>query len=139
MERLPYIDEHAISVAADPADTWRALLKVVCREPRDPLGPPVAPTGFVIDEATPPTRLVLRGRHPFAVYRLVFDLTEDGPHRTRVSATTWAAFPGLHGRIYRGLVIGSGGHWVVVGLMLRRIAAAALARHRRRGETAHVD
>lgn len=40
-------------------------------------------------------------------------------------AVTLAAFPGIHGRVYRALVIGSGGHRIVVRRMLQRIAAAA--------------
>jgi hypothetical protein len=44
---------------------------------------------------------------------------------TRVTAQTWAAFPGIRGRLYRAMVIGSGGHRVVVRRMLRNIAAQA--------------
>jgi hypothetical protein len=123
MKRLSYIDEHAISVPADRDDTWRSLLQIMCRDPHDPS---TVPTGFVLDEATPPVRLALRGRHPFSVYKLVFELAE-APQGTDLRALTFADFPGLHGRIYRALVIGSGGHRVVVRRMLRRIAAAALA------------
>jgi hypothetical protein len=125
MERLPYIDEHVISVDANRADTWSALLRILCR---DPDAPTTVPPGFTLEEATPPERFVLKGRHPFAVYRWVFVLDEDGPQRTVVRSQTWAAFPGLHGKIYRALVIGSGGHRVVVRRVLRRIAAEALSR-----------
>jgi hypothetical protein len=124
MERLPYIDEHAISVRADADATWRGLLQVICRDPQDPS---TVPPGFRLDEATPPVRLALNGRHPFSVYRLVFELVpalDQSGARTELRALTWAAFPGIHGRIYRALVIGSGGHRVVVRRMLRRIAAA---------------
>lgn len=121
MERLPYIDEHAITIDATAAETWSALLAVMCRDPADPT---TVPFGFALDEASPPRRFVLKGRHPFAVYRWVFELDDLGPRRTRVRSQTWAAFPGLHGKVYRALVIGSGGHRVVVRLMLRRIAAA---------------
>lgn len=122
MKQLSYVDEHAISVDADRAETWSALLRVVCRDPDDPSS---APRGFVLDEATPNERLALTGRHPFSVYQLVFELADDGPQRTRLSALTWADFPGLSGRAYRALVIGTGGHRVVVRRMLQRIAAAA--------------
>lgn len=121
MEQLPYIDEHAITVAADAATTWAAVLRVVARDPVNPQ----APTGFTIEECKRRERLVLRGRHPFSVYRWVFELDALSPHGTRVRSQTWAAFPGLHGRIYRALVIGSGGHGIVVRWMLRRIAAQA--------------
>ncbi|OBK32858.1 hypothetical protein A5658_15000 [Mycobacterium sp. 1245111.1] len=124
MERLSYIDEHAISVAANRAETWSALLRIICRDPHDPSS---VPTGFVLDEARPPERLALKGRHLFARYRWVFELDADGPQCTRVRSATWANFPGLHGKIYRALVIGTGGHRVVVRLTLKRIAARALA------------
>jgi hypothetical protein len=124
MERLPYIDQHAITVRANRDDTWSALLRVMCRDPRDPS---TVPTGFVLDEARAPQRFALKGRHPFAVYRWVFEL-EDGPAGgTRLRALTWAAFPGLHGKVYRGLVIGTGAHRLVVRRMLKRIAATALS------------
>jgi hypothetical protein len=122
MKQLPYIDEHAIEIDATPAETWTALLKVICRDADDPA---TVPLGFVLGEATPPLRFVLKGRHPFAIYQWVFELDDRGPRRTRVRSQTWAAFPGLHGKIYRALVIGTGAHRVVVRLMLRRIAAAA--------------
>jgi hypothetical protein len=122
MERLPYIDEHRISVDRNRADTWSALLRTLCRDPRDPTS---VPHGFTLDEATPPARFALKGRHPFAVYRWVFELDDEGPRRTRLRSQTWAAFPGPHGKVYRALVIGSGGHRVVVRRILRRIAAEA--------------
>src|SRR5262249_22819422 len=119
MERLPYIDQHAISVGANCNETWSALLRVMCRDPHDPS---TLPIGLVLDEARPPERLALKGRHPFAVYRLVFELDPESDG-TRVRAVTWADFPGVHGKAYRALVIGSGGHRVVVRRMLKRIAA----------------
>ena len=127
MERLPYIDEHATTIAANREETWSALLRVMCRDPHDPATVPIA---FVLDEARPPQRFALKGRHPFAVYRLVFELaTEPGdPARTRLRALTWADFPGIHGKVYRALVIGTGGHRVAVRLMLKRIAAQARPR-----------
>ncbi len=121
MERLPYIDEHAITVDANPEETWSALLRVMCRDPHDPSA---VPTGFVLDEARPPVRFALKGRHPFAVYRWVFEL-EPAPEGTRVRAQSWADFPGMHGKIYRALVIGTGGHRLAVRWTLKRIAAAA--------------
>lgn len=122
MERLHYIDEHAITVDAGRADSWSALLRVMCRDPGDPS---TVPTGFVLDEARPPERFALKGHHPFAAYRWVFELEAEPVGRTRVRAATWAAFPGVHGKIYRALVIGTGGHRVVVRRTLNRIARAA--------------
>jgi hypothetical protein len=119
MERLPYIDEHAITVDADRAETWSALLNAMCRDPHDPS---TVPIGFVLDEARQPERFALKGRHLFAVYRWVFELDADQGDRTRVRAITWAAFPGMHGKIYRALVIGTGAHRVVTRATLKRIA-----------------
>ena len=39
-----------------------------------------------------------------------FALDHESAHRTRLRALTWANFPGIHGKIYRALVIGTGGH-----------------------------
>ncbi|MGO4618060.1 hypothetical protein AB4305_07695 [Nocardia sp. 2YAB30] len=122
MERLPYIDEHARSVDANRDRAWKALLEVVCKNPADPAS---APSGFALDAAEEPHRLALRGSHWFSKYALVFELDEEGSSRTRVRARSFGDFPGLHGRIYRALVIGSGGHRIVMRRLLRRIAAAA--------------
>lgn len=138
MERLPYIDEHAITVAAGRAETWAAVLRTICHDPHDPSK---VPTGFVLDEARPPERLALTGRHLFARYRWVFELDAAGPQRTRVRSATWADFPGVHGKVYRALVIGTGAHRVVVRATLRRIASRALAGRTQIGEDAadYVD
>lgn len=139
MERLPYIDEHAITIDANRDDTWAALLRVMCRDPQDPS---TVPFGFALDEARPPARFALKGRHWFAVYRWVFELDAlDGAARTRLRAATWADFPGVHGRAYRALVIGTGGHRVVVRHTLKRVAAAVLDAHAQTGESAadYVD
>jgi hypothetical protein len=124
MERLPYIDEHAITVPADRATTWHAVLRTICSNPADP---ETVPFGFVLDVAEQPDRFACKGRHWFSVYKLIFLLSDDPAGGTRVVAQTWAAFPGIKGMIYRALVIGSGGHRVVVRIMLRRIAAQAIS------------
>lgn len=139
MERLPYIDEHAITIDANRDDTWAALLRVMCRDPHDPS---TVPFGFALDEARPPARFALKGRHWFAVYRWVFELDAlDGAARTRLRAATWADFPGVHGKAYRALVIGTGGHRVVVRHTLKRVAAAVLDARAQTGESAadYVD
>ncbi|MEU7142009.1 hypothetical protein ABZ942_21335 [Nocardia sp. NPDC046473] len=69
--------------------------------------------------------MALKGRHWFSKYALIFELDDEGANRTRIRAKTLANFPGPHGKIYRALVIGSGGHKIVVRRMLRQIAAAA--------------
>jgi len=96
MERLSYIDEHAISVDASASETWSALLRVLCRDPADPSTVQVGK----LEEATPQQRL----------------------------AVTWAAFPGVRGKLFRALAIGAGAHRFVVRRMLKQIAEAAHSR-----------
>ncbi len=81
--------------------------------------------GFTVAERLAPRRLVLTGSHWFSRYELAFALDETAAERTRITAESRAEFPGIAGRIYRALVIGSGGHVLVVRALLRRIAAAA--------------
>jgi hypothetical protein len=123
MEHLPYIDEHATTVPADRATTWAAVLHTVCRNPEDPS---TVPFGFTLDVADPPDRFALKGRHWFSVYKLIF-LLADCDGGTRMVAQTWAAFPGIKGRIYRALVIGSGGHRIAVGRILKKVATQAVS------------
>jgi len=124
MERLPYIDEHAMTVEADRAATWAALVCTWCRDPDDlsTVGSPF----FWLREAIPQTRFALDGEHPFSVYQLVFELADQGPRRTLLVARTWARFPGPSGRAYEALVIGTGAHRFAVHRMLKRIAAEAM-------------
>lgn len=138
MESLPYIDEHSLRIDA-PADViWAALLKVLRRQmggsawfarllgcdpaqgTADLTGRPgESVPGFRIAEAEPGRRLALRGRHRFANYALTFIV--DGDH---LRAQTHAVFPGLHGRLYRAAVIGSGGHRIITRRILRQVARA---------------
>jgi hypothetical protein len=129
MERLPYIDEHAITIAAGREATWHAVLRTMCSNVEDPQ---TVPFGFVLDAAEQPDRFALKGRHWFAVYKLIFLLADDPAGGTRLTAQSWAAFPGAKGKIYRALVIGSGGHRIVVRKMLRHIAAQAISRPTRK-------
>ncbi|WP_330231408.1 hypothetical protein OHA40_02335 [Nocardia sp. NBC_00508] len=122
MERLHYIDEHARSVDANRDRAWKAVLKVIGKNPSDPSS---MEGGFAVESAEEPRRLALRGEHWFSKYQLIFELDEEGPSRTRVRARSFAEFPGLSGKVYRALVIGTGGHRMTVRWMLRRIAAAA--------------
>jgi hypothetical protein len=123
MKRLPYIDEHVTTVRAHRAATWSALLGMWCSDPDDPST--VRSPFFWLGEAEEERRLALNGGHLFANYRLVFELADDGPRHTRLAATTWAEFHGIHGTVYRALVIGTGGHRVAVRRMLKHIAAQA--------------
>jgi len=87
--------------------------------------PGAALPGFAVDRVRRPELLSLRGGHRFSRYRLDFELSAAAPDRSHLRARTWAEFPGLAGAAYRALVIGSGGHRLIVRRMLRRIAQAA--------------
>lgn len=144
MEHLPYIDEHATTVDASQDATWVALLRLCKRSlgtspPRwmtgpyglqpavasgewtPALAPGAALPGFAVAEARTGELLSLRGRHRFSSYRLDLVLEPAGTGQTLVRAHTWAEFPGLAGSVYRALVIGSGGHRLVVRGLLRRL------------------
>jgi hypothetical protein len=100
---------------------------------RDTLDPDDTLLGFAIDEVTFPERLALCGRHRFSRYALIFELDAPGAKQFETPETgecvlraqTWAEFPGPTGRIYRALVIGSRGHRLVVGRLLRNVARRA--------------
>ncbi len=76
--------------------------------------------GFRVVRVTSPKLLVLEGRHRFATYRLTFSVDPLAETRSQLRARTDAIFPGALGALYRALVIGSGGHEIVV----RRVLAA---------------
>jgi hypothetical protein len=124
MERMIYIDEHAIAIDATRAEAWSALLRVLCRDPADP-----ATLRFgSLDEATPQERLAVDGRHLcFANYRLVFDFDpESDAQGVRLRVRTWATFFGLRGQLFRTFAIGGGAHQFVVRRMLRSVKSAAV-------------
>jgi hypothetical protein len=116
---LPYIDQHSVRVAASRDLVWTALEQYVAAflhrtengvftrllgaEPR---------AGFEIAERMPTDRLVLAGRHRFSRYQLAFDLSDAADDATYLRATTHAEFPGVRGRVYRALVIGTRLHVV---------------------------
>lgn len=143
---MPYIDEHAREIGATREQAWAALIATVRglgrTVPAALAGPwgleparlqgdwstsPQAGDclpGFAVERAIPPRELALRGRHRFSRYALVFELDEAGAGCT-LRARSYAEFPGLKGRAYRALVIGSGGHRAMVRRMLRDIAQRA--------------
>jgi hypothetical protein len=129
---LPFVDEHAVTIAAPRGDAWRALEQYVAaflRRTEDGLLAKLLRTepraGFEVAERVPLDRLVLAGRHRFARYRLAFDLTDAADGATHLRATTHAEFPGLRGRAYRALVIGTRGHGVATTQILRAIRRRA--------------
>jgi hypothetical protein len=143
---LPHIDEHLVAVDAKPEETWAALLRVAegsfsspatarfarllgCADvaasgPR-PLAAGSSFPGFHVEAAEPPHELALRGKHRFSDYALIFRLDPVGEGRTTLRAETRAAFSGLKGQAYRGLVIGTRGHVLVTRRVLSAIRRRA--------------
>src|SRR5262245_30814327 len=131
MERLPYIDEHYTRVGATPERTWDAVVRIARGRLARPAPKAFAAlwrlepeSGFAVAEEAAPRHLALRGRHRFSRYELAFDI-DPGPDGVTLSARTSAVFPGIAGRAYRALVIGSGAHRLVVRRMLKQIARSA--------------
>lgn len=86
---------------------------------------PRAIIGFRVCEEQRPSLFALAGEHRFSRYTLTFHVTELAGGRSLVQAETRAAFPGRGGRVYRAMVIGSGGHVRVVRRMLALIRRRA--------------
>ena len=149
---LPFVDARSMDVEAPPRVLWEVLLDSV-PGPRDPLwrrawagvlgADPRASNGlgahvigaeragFSVCEVVPPATYALAGRHRFARYQLVFRIQAAPAGHSRLTAETFASFPGVPGRAYRALVIGTRGHALVVRLIMRvlRRRAEARARH----------
>jgi hypothetical protein len=153
VDELPSVDEHGTEIAADPDQVWESLAAVLSRvlDTRRStrlarlLGDAVTeadgePTvigstlpGFIVSRSIRPSVLALLGQHRFSRYALVFRIDQLGIGRSRLRAETRAEFPGLKGRIYRALVIGTRGHLLVI----RRILSAV--RRRAEGKRATVS
>jgi hypothetical protein len=128
---LPFVDEHVIRIAQSRERVWTALQRQVAASLRLPERGLLArtlrtepPEGFRVTQSVPPERLTLAGRHRFSRYQLTFELTGAPAGPTDLCARTHAAFPGVRGRAYRMLVIGTRGHVVAT----RRILAAVRRR-----------
>ncbi len=144
---VPFIDEHETEIDAPVDDVWAALVEQVSRlfggglapwyaravrcddqtaaGPR-PMGEGSTIPGFRVTTLVSPSELVLDGRHRFSTYSLRFRLEPIDRERSRLCAETRATFPGVSGRVYRFVVIGTGGHEVAVRRLLTRVKRAAL-------------
>ena len=145
MDELPFIDEHSRTVDATAERTWDATRAVPSRslkggmpaafsrllgcEQTELAGEPgtVGSTfpGFRVAGSRAPAELALEGRHRFSRYRLTFRIEDLGDGRSRLRAETRADFPGMRGRLYRTLVIGTRGHVLMVRRMLAAIGDRA--------------
>lgn len=141
MDTLPLLDEHSTTIPAPRAAVWQAAQRYAQGLSRadhwvfarvlgtDP------PSGFRLEDSTSEQQLALSGRHRFSRYRLVFvvadqaaeaDETAPQDRTTTLAVRSYAEFPGLHGRVYRALLLGSRGHVLAVEGMLRSIRGQAV-------------
>jgi hypothetical protein len=143
VDRLPHIDERSVEVEAGRERVWQALVTSMprsspgaghvaaalgCRDRTvhgDLERPGSTIVGFHVEQADPPARLALAGRHRFSRYALTFAIDDLGDGRSRLRAITDAAFPGLAGRAYRTLVIGTRAHVVATRSMLAGVKREA--------------
>jgi hypothetical protein len=128
-----------VEVAAPPGRVWDALVRWLERpssavaergaavlgcEPRTTTGKAGEEgstiVGFGVERSVAPAELLLAGRHRFSRYSLQFLIDDLGAGRSRLQAVTRAEFPGVAGRGYRALVVGSRLHVLAV----RRILSA---------------
>lgn len=144
MADLPFIDEHHIVVDSTPATAWATLLEAVdgafsgssafasvlgCQNTttsgRRPLATGSTLPGFHVARAMRERELSLEGRHRFSTYALTFRLEPVEGNSTSVTAESRAAFPGVHGRLYRTAVIRSGAHAHLLRRLLLRLQPQA--------------
>jgi hypothetical protein len=130
---LPYVDEHAITIAAPREHVWSALQHYAATSLRIHEDNPIARllgteprAGFEVEESAPTQSLTLVGRHRFSRYMLKFELTDAGQGATQLRAQTYAQFPGFRGQVYRALVIGSRAHVVATNHVLRSVRRLSL-------------
>lgn len=142
---LPRIDAHTTEVDAPAAVTWQALTHWASRgwstrlnsrfarllgcdevEARgDPGQVGSAIPGFRVAASDPPRKLELEGGHRFSDYKLDFRIDDLDGSRSRLTATTHAAFPGLQGQLYKTAVIRSHGHVLATKRILHSVARQA--------------
>jgi Protein of unknown function (DUF2867) len=139
----PFVDEHRVAISAPPSSVWSALGRALRRQssplaqaygrlvgvrPARPSGDPLelgsTLPGFRVEEVQHERQLRLAGRHRFSQYELRFTVEPDAG-ATVLGAHTSARFPGVHGRVYRALVIDSRAHRFLVRRLLHSIKRAA--------------
>jgi transcriptional regulator with XRE-family HTH domain len=129
---LPFIDQHRLGLDVPPEVTWAALQH--CARHSLGLRPggvgawalgTVPAAGFRVTAVTAGRSLALAGRHRFSRYELVFHVVPTGTGGSELCASSYAAFPGLRGGVYRTLVIRSGLHVVATRRILRAVRRQA--------------
>lgn len=131
LDRPAYVDEHSTTLDVPVARAWEAVRRFADDLLERGTGSRLAAllaadpsAGFAVVDEQAPHLLSLAGRHRFSDY--VLDLrVSRREERSRVTAVTYADFPGLRGRAYRGAVVGSRGHALAVRRILAGIGARA--------------
>lgn len=131
LDRPAYVDEHGRDLDVPVTRAWEAvrgfaddllargagsaLTGLLATDPR---------AGFAVTEEQPPHLLSLAGRHRFSDYVLDLRVSPRGDG-SRLTAVTYADFPGARGRAYRAAVVGSRGHAAAVRRILAGIGERA--------------
>ena len=145
LDEPPLLDEHSIRTSTDPIQVWDALPAGIAAAFDHGRGRAIAGLlgcrdrsagegftaregatipGFRAVRVVTPREIALAGRHRFARYALTFRV-EPREGGTTLRAVTHAEFPGVHGALYRALVVGTGGHRIVTRRILKAIARRA--------------
>ena len=147
--KLPYLDEHATTIAANVDDVWLALVETLAKTfsrrgmvryasvvgcadrtasgPR-PLAQGSTMPGFRVVRSHPGSELTIEGHHHFSSYALTFHLEQIAPGRSRLRAESRAMFPGFAGGLYRLMVVGTRGHVVAVRRLLSAVERRSASR-----------
>lgn len=155
---LPFVDAWSVDIEAPARVVWdvvlatapgtrggavrRAIAVLLNADPADNNGLAshalgAERPGFAVCEVVPPATYALAGRHRFATYQLVFRIDQRGPGQSRLTAETFAAFPGTGGRLYRMFLMDAKLHGLVMWSLVRRIRRRAeRAAHRKGPPTA---
>lgn len=124
---LPLLDEHSATIAAPRPAVWeavRSLALSLAESEHAVLGVvlgTVPRSGFRLDGEVDGREVALAGRHRFARYRLLFAVSDAPGGATTLSVQSYASFPGLRGRLYRSLLLGTRGHLLAVRGMIRQV------------------
>jgi hypothetical protein len=153
---LPFVDAWSVDIEAPPRVIWQALLELVpgpqpglllrgwavawAADPCESNGLAshvlgAERPGFTVCEVVPPATYALAGRHRFARYQVVFRIS-PGVACSRLTAETFASFPGTAGRLYHRLLIDARAHALAMWVTLRLVRHRAEALVSREGASA---
>lgn len=151
---LPFVDAWSIDIDAPPQVVWetvlasapgarpgvglRAWAAVWRADPAESNGLAshvlgAERPGFAVVEVVPPATYALAGRHRFARYQVVFRIAARGAGQSRLTAETFASFPGAGGRLYRTILITAKSHALVMWTIVRVLRRRAERSSRRQG------